>query len=65
MGYTRISPAEVRKFAELYQELGTYASVARATGRSASSVKKYLSDRKATATALTDEINVNKGKKKK
>ena len=42
MGAKHISPAEIVEMQRLYQELGTYAAVAREMGRSASSVSKYV-----------------------
>ena len=39
---TRITPEEVVLFNQLYRKYGTYAAVARETGRSAHSVKKYV-----------------------
>ncbi len=42
MGAPRVSPQEVIQMQRLYKELGTFAAVARATGRSASSVSKFV-----------------------
>ena len=42
MGAPRITPKEVLEMQRLYKELGTYAAVARAMGRSANSVAKYV-----------------------
>lgn len=38
----RISADDIIRINELYQELGTYAAVARATGFSPGTVKKYV-----------------------
>lgn len=38
----RVTAAEVREFYRLYAECQTYAEVARRTGRSASTVARYL-----------------------
>lgn len=38
----RVSPEDIIKFNDLYLELKTYAGVARETGFSASTVKKYI-----------------------
>lgn len=42
MAGKRVSPAEVKEFHRLYAIYGTYAEVARRTGRSASSVRRYV-----------------------
>lgn len=42
MGAKHITPAEVIEMQRLYVQYGTYAAVARETGRSASSVAKYI-----------------------
>lgn len=42
MGYTRVTPDEIREFIKLYEFYGTYAAVARETGRSPKTVAKYL-----------------------
>ena len=42
MGARHISPEEIVEMQRLYRELGTYAAVAKAIGRSASSVSKYV-----------------------
>ena len=42
MGAKHITPAEVIEMQRLYVQYGTYAAVALATGRSASSVAKYI-----------------------
>jgi len=39
----RITPAEVKEFHRLYKIYGTYSEVARKTGRSESSVRRYVS----------------------
>lgn len=39
---SRISRAEAERFVELYNQLGTYQEVAAITGRSASSVSKWV-----------------------
>ena len=38
----RITPQEIVRMNQLYTELGTYAAVARAMGRSASAVARYI-----------------------
>ena len=52
----RVSPEDIIKFNDLYLELKTYAGVARETGFSASTVKKYI---------IKDYTPVEKKKKKK
>lgn len=42
MAGKRITPAEVKEFHRLYHKYGSYAEVARRTGRSASSVRRYV-----------------------
>lgn len=42
MGAKHITPAEVIEMQRLYVQYGTFAAVARETGRSASSVAKYI-----------------------
>lgn len=42
MGATRVTPQEVVEMHRLYRQLGTYAAVARKTGRNASTVSKYV-----------------------
>lgn len=42
MGAKRITPEEVKEFHRLYEVHGTYAAVAKITGRSAASVAKYV-----------------------
>lgn len=42
MGAPRVTPQEIVEMQRLYLKLGTYAAVARETGRSASSVSKYV-----------------------
>lgn len=37
-----ISPAELQEFRRLFERYDSYAEVARRTGRSASTVRKYL-----------------------
>jgi DNA invertase Pin-like site-specific DNA recombinase len=39
---SRITPDEIKEMAILYDQLGTYAAVARKMGRSADSVSKYI-----------------------
>jgi hypothetical protein len=59
MGYKRITPQEVKEFHRLYAIHGTYAEVARITGRSASSVKRYVGGEsvKSLAKAAYTEFN--------
>ena len=38
----KVTPPDIIKMNELYQQLGSFAGVARATGFSASTVKKYV-----------------------
>lgn len=42
MGAPQVTPAEFEQMHKLYNELGTYAAVARKMGRSASTVSKYI-----------------------
>lgn len=42
MGATRVTPQEIVKMHQLYAQLGNYAAVGRAMGRSASTVSKYV-----------------------
>ena len=42
MAGKRIAPAEVMEFHRLYKIYGSYAEVARRTGRSASSIRRYV-----------------------
>jgi hypothetical protein len=42
MGAPRITPEEIVEMHRLYRIYGTYAAVAKETGRSASSVSKYV-----------------------
>ena len=42
MGAPRVTPQEVVKMLQLYAQLGNYAAVGRAVGRSASTVSKYV-----------------------
>lgn len=42
MGATRVTPQEIVKMHQLYAQLGNYAAVGRAMGRSASTVSKYI-----------------------
>lgn len=37
-----VTPAEVKEFHRLYEQYGSYAEVARRTGRSASTIAKYI-----------------------
>ena len=39
---TRVTPQEIVKMHQLYAQLGNYAAVGRAIGRSASTVSKYV-----------------------
>lgn len=42
MGAPRVTPAEIVEMHRLYAELGTYAAVGKAMGRSASTVSRYI-----------------------
>lgn len=42
MGAKRVTPKEVEKIYKLYASLGTYAAVARACGRSPSTIAKFI-----------------------
>lgn len=42
MGAPRVTPQEIVQMYRLYAQLGNYAAVARAIGRSASTVSKYI-----------------------
>ena len=37
-----VTPDEVKEFHRLYEQYGSYAEVARRTGRSASTIGKYI-----------------------
>ncbi len=39
---SRITPEEIKEMVTLYDQLGTYAAVAKKMGRSADSVSKYI-----------------------
>lgn len=42
MGAPRVTPQEIVKMHQLYAQIGNYAAVGRAVGRSASTVSKYV-----------------------
>ena len=42
MGAPRVTPQEIVKMHQLYAQLGNYAAVGRAIGRSGSTVAKYI-----------------------
>lgn len=42
MGAPRVTPQEIVKMHQLYAQLGNYAAVGKAMGRSASTVSKYV-----------------------
>ena len=42
MGAPRVTPQEIVQMHQLYKQLGNYAAVGRAMGRSASTVSKYV-----------------------
>lgn len=42
MGAARVTPEEIVQMHRLYAKLGNFAAVGRATGRSASTVSKYI-----------------------
>ena len=42
MGAPRVTPQEIVQMHRLYAQLGNYAAVGKAMGRSASSVSKYV-----------------------
>ena len=42
MGAPRVTPTEIVEMHRLYAELGTYAAVGQAMGRSAGTVSKYI-----------------------
>ena len=42
MGAPRVTPQEIVQMHRLYAQLGNYAAVGRAIGRSASTVSKYV-----------------------
>lgn len=42
MGAPRVTPQEIVKMHQLYAQLGNYAAVGKAMGRSASTVLKYV-----------------------
>lgn len=51
MAGKRITPQEVIEFHRLYKQYGSYAEVARRTGRSASSVRRYVGGENIKALA--------------
>ena len=51
MAGKRITPQEVMEFHRLYKIYGSYAEVARRTGRSASSVRRYVGGENIKALA--------------
>lgn len=51
MAGKRITPQEVMEFHRLYKKYGSYAEVARRTGRSASSVRRYVGGENIKALA--------------
>ena len=51
MAGKRITPAEVMEFHRLYKIYGSYAEVARKTGRSVSSVRRYVGGESVKALA--------------
>ena len=42
MGAPRVTPQEIVQMHQLYKQLGNFAAVGRAMGRSASTVSKYV-----------------------
>ena len=42
MGATRVTPNEIVRIQQLYNQYGTYAAVAREVGRSAKTVARYI-----------------------
>jgi hypothetical protein len=42
MGAPRVTPQEILQMHQLYKQLGNFAAVGRAMGRSASTVSKYV-----------------------
>lgn len=52
MAIKRVTPEEVKEFYRLYEVYGTYAEVARQTGRSASTVSRYLSQKKLSSLKI-------------
>lgn len=60
---SRITPDEIKEMVVLYDQLGTYAAVARKMGRSADSVSRYIKKIKShnnMAVALAGLIRENK-----
>lgn len=55
----RITPEEVIRFNQLYAKYGNFADVARETGRSASSVARYVQPKvgKAYINAMQQQIS--------
>ena len=51
MAGKRITPQEVQEFHRLYKIYGSYAEVARKTGRSASSIRRYVRGENVKALA--------------
>lgn len=53
--HMKVSPAEMRRFMELYDTYGTYAAVAREMHRSPQTVSKYIRMAIAAGFTLTKE----------
>lgn len=62
MGAPRVTPQEIVKMHQLYAQLGNYAAVGRAMGRSGSTVAKYIKMQgvpqnvRITVTNLTQSV---------
>lgn len=52
MSAKRVTPGEVKEFYRLYQIHGTFAAVARETGRSAGTIAKYIKARNLKALSM-------------
>lgn len=52
MAAKRVTPEEVKEFFRLYEKYGTFAEVARRTGRSASTVSRYCSQKRLSSLKI-------------
>ena len=61
-GIKRVSPDEVKEFFRLYEKYGNYARVAEITGRSASTIGRYIRGGKDAPQALKHATRQTIGK---
>lgn len=52
----KITPEEIEEMKRLYLQIGTYSGVAKAVGRAASTVKKYVEGATAQSIATSVEL---------